>query len=107
MFYLFFNIEYVILLSNRRLTESELPTTALQFLLILLQLNISNKSLDLYTELRSNISSLLLNKHIDSRYTYGAIYTYVFDIFRFAEWDLYLPPPAVVPLPPSWSSQGG
>ena len=28
MFYLFFNIEYVILLSNRRLTESELPTTA-------------------------------------------------------------------------------
>ena len=35
---------------------------------ILLQQNISNKSLELYIELRSNISSLLLNKHIDCRY---------------------------------------
>ena len=30
--------------------------------------NISNKSLDLYIELRSNISSLSQDKHIDSRY---------------------------------------
>ena len=37
-------------------------------ILILLQQNISNKSLDLYIELRSNISSLLKNKHIDCRY---------------------------------------
>ena len=54
--------------------QPELLTTDARFLLILLQQNISNKSQDLYIELRSNISSLLLNKHIDCRYTYGAIY---------------------------------
>ena len=76
-------------------------------ILILLQQNISNKSPDFYIELRSNISSLLLNKHIDSRYICDAIYTYVFDIFRFTEWELYLTQKSIATNDTSLRKEGG
>ena len=51
-----------------RFAGQAVPPTATQFILILLQQNISNKSFDLYIELRSNISSLSWDEHIDCRY---------------------------------------
>ena len=139
---------------------------------ILLQQNISNKSLDLYIELRSNISSLSWDKHIDCRYIprckpiiVGAVYInaerqimmksihadkqfmwsnndelaiamnwprswflatlhklicftnhwyisivdkcYAFDIFRSAEWELYLPPKVIDTNDTSLRKEGG